>query len=616
MAQKQNRWLLGSAIALLIWFLQSPGTWAQIPGLDFSLEEVTVTPTVPTIQLGNLAIAPVFLDGRPIASLATEIDFTENLPSTTQVSTAAFRAQQISRRLQGVLARMLTYSRTDLTEVGDREIQQEALKGEIVVVSQRIEAEEIRYDLKLTFPQEATPEPIVTLTPTDALYTRQSIDELARQWQRTIVNELLTAWTRRQPTVLLQQAGWASVGLVIIGLISWGGWLVQRRLRRRRQPALNKAEPIAPPGDPVIEDPDSPLALLTVQVRRFNRQLERNLNLFACRLLFWMQVLLWVLSIGAIARLFYFSRPFANWLLGVSPREWFVSWGQTGIIGKPLVLLFLFFVLSIGDRVTNLMIERVARAWLMSQVEQHEPSARLPLRVPTLVSAAKGVTTFIIYGTFGLLVLNQFRAISTPVTALLGIITFGISLGAQNVIKDVINGILILVEDQYAVGDVIVLPGEVAGLVEYVNLRITQLRSLDGELITVPNGSISTVRNITSHWSQAQCLITISPHADLDRALAVMLEVAQNLYQEENWQAIVLDQPVLLGVEQLDHHGIQILLLLKAKPFKHWDVVREYRRRLHYAFAQAGIEFGAPRQEVIIRELPRTMRDRPISFGD
>lgn len=580
-------------IALLVGWVGSSPILAQITGLDLAIDEITNTPNVPTVQLGDLEIAPVFLEGQAVLTVASAIDANAGDDDVRRVPTAALRSQQMSQRLSLVLARMLSYARQELQDLASLEAQAKALTRELVIVSQRSQQGEVSYRLNIAFPNDAPPEPVVTLTEVDARYRGRSLDELPPIWQDQLVEILISAWRSHQPAMLWQAVGQASAYLGVSAALSTLLWLLQRLLRRQR-----KHQKASQPQEP-IDDPANPLAVLRGQVQRLKRLRDRNLNRFLRRLLFWGQMLLWVVSWGLVCRLFYFTRPFANWLLGVSPQEWLLSFGQQGIVGTPMLLLLWFFAINLSERIAGFVIERVAQQWLLNQAEPRTASQRFPLRVPTLVNAAQSVTRIVAYSVFLLLALNQFRAIAAPLTALLGIITFAISLGAQNFIKDVINGILILLEDQYAVGDVIAVNGDAAGLVEQVNLRITQLRSLDGELITIPNGSIGVVRNMTSEWSQAKCSITVSHQTDLEQAMALMLAVAEALYADQEWRDRTLNAPELLGVERIDHHGLQVWIVLKAKPMQHWGLVREYRRRLAKAFTAAGIEFGAPRQEVL-----------------
>lgn len=572
-------------------------TPAQITGLDFSIEEVSGSPNIPTVKLGTLEIAPVFLDGYPVLTVATETLG----PNAQRTGEAALRSDQISRRLQQVLASMSSYSREELAELGDRQTKAEALAAQLVLESEPVN--ELTMVINATFPENSTPQVIFTITEADALYSRQSLPELS-QWLTTRIHSiLLEAWQRRQPAVILRAAFWAMLFLLLTILTSGGLALWQKRLRAKRQ-ILRQPDPdYRPAQNPQITEDTgfpSPLELFKLQVNKFTSQRDYNINASLRQTVFWGQILLWVLSVGLLSRSFYFTRPFANWLLGVWPGEWLRSFGQNGILGTPLLLLLLFLGVSLLDRFTNLMIDRLARQWLEAQTEAIASSQRFSLRVPTLISAAKGVSAVVCYALFILIALNQFRAITTPITAFLGIITFAISLGAQNFIKDVINGTLILLEDQYAVGDVIAVNNQVNGLVEYVNLRITQLRNLDGELITIPNGTITLVRNMTSSWSQAKLVVTVSPDTDLEQAMAVMEAVAADLYNDPDWCEQVADHPKMLGVEQLDANGCQLLLLLKTQPMRHWDVAREYRRRLKRAFEEEAIAIGIPRQRLLI----------------
>ena len=144
-------------------------------------------------------------------------------------------------------------------------------------------------------------------------------------------------------------------------------------------------------------------------------------------------------------------------------------------------------------------------------------------------------------------------------------------------------------------GDVIVV-GDQGGLVEKITLRVTQLRNLEGELITIPNGSIDVVRNLSSEWSRVNYAIEIGYDADVERVLALMEIVAQQMYQDSQWQEQILEEPQILGVDNISHTGILVRLLIKTLPLQQWSVAREFRLRLKKAFDQEGIEIGIPRQ--------------------
>lgn len=176
-----------------------------------------------------------------------------------------------------------------------------------------------------------------------------------------------------------------------------------------------------------------------------------------------------------------------------------------------------------------------------------------------------------------------------------------ISLASQNLIKDAINGFLIIVEDQYAVGDVIDV-GNVGGLVESLNLRMTQLRDAEGRLISIPNSEIKIVANRSSRWSRADLTIPVAYDANIDGALELIGKVALEMDEDPKWQYQIVETPQVLGVDNFGDRGLIIRVWIKTQPLKQWDVAREYRRRLKIAFDQAGISIPVPQQAIWINE--------------
>ncbi len=226
-----------------------------------------------------------------------------------------------------------------------------------------------------------------------------------------------------------------------------------------------------------------------------------------------------------------------------------------------------------------------------------ERSQRLALRLSTFSQVFKGMVAIAIGAIALLIMLHQ---IGIQVGALLagaGLVGVAISFASQSLIRDFINGFLILLEDQYGVGDVIIVRG-VSGFVETMNLRITQLRDTGGQLITIPNGQIDIVQNLSKEWSRVDLMIPVSLAADINQALGVVEQVANEMSQDGIWSTLILEPPLLLGVDHLDHIGATIRLWIKTQPLKQWDVAREYRRRLKLAFEAANIPVGVPQQVV------------------
>jgi small conductance mechanosensitive channel len=190
--------------------------------------------------------------------------------------------------------------------------------------------------------------------------------------------------------------------------------------------------------------------------------------------------------------------------------------------------------------------------------------------------------------------LNTLRIPTRPILAGSAIIGLAISFGSQSLIKDLVNGCLILVEDQFAIGDVIDV-GQFSGVVENLNLRVTQLRDGEGRLITIPNSTITEVQNSTRLWSQVDFSIEVAYENDPVQVFAVMNKIAQSLYDDPQWRDVLPSPPQVLGLENLSPMGMQVRVLLRTLPGKQWVVGREFRLRVRQGLEQEGIELSKPR---------------------
>ncbi|NET61023.1 MAG: mechanosensitive ion channel family protein [Symploca sp. SIO2E6] len=221
-----------------------------------------------------------------------------------------------------------------------------------------------------------------------------------------------------------------------------------------------------------------------------------------------------------------------------------------------------------------------------------EDITRLQLRITTISGVTRGIVT-VSWMAIGILVALSVTGINIgPLLAGAGIIGLAVSLASQNLIKDAINGFFIILEDQYAVGDIIVV-GDVGGLVENINLRVTKLRDNRGRLITIPNSEVKIVANLSSNWSRVDVSIPISYETDADQAIALIDQVAQQMSQDPNWQERILGKPDILGVDEFGDRGVFLRVWIKTKPLEQWNVEREFRRRIKVAFDEAQITIPA-----------------------
>ena len=187
-----------------------------------------------------------------------------------------------------------------------------------------------------------------------------------------------------------------------------------------------------------------------------------------------------------------------------------------------------------------------------------------------------------------LLTFNVFINIA-PILAGAGILGLAISFGAQSLVRDIISGFFILLENQFAVGDVIDVGGK-SGVVEKMTMRVVVLRDLEGTMHVVPNGQITVVSNHTRGWARAVVDITVPHTEDVDRIIAVVRDEAAQFSTDPVW-ALQLDGPVeVLGIEELRDNAVVIRSLLKTQPGSQWNVAREFRRRLKIRFDREAIE--------------------------
>ncbi|UCD19459.1 MAG: mechanosensitive ion channel family protein [candidate division WOR-3 bacterium] len=194
-------------------------------------------------------------------------------------------------------------------------------------------------------------------------------------------------------------------------------------------------------------------------------------------------------------------------------------------------------------------------------------------------------------------ILGQVGVNIGPALASLGILGLAVSFGAQTLIKDLINGLFILMEDQYGIGDVVKVAG-ICGLVEDVNLRRTILRDLEGIVHHIPNSEIGVASNFTKEYSRVNMNISVSYNEDLDRVIGVINRVCAEMVKEKNWKDKILKAPQVLRVDALGDSGIDIKILGDTRPSMQWEVMGELRKRIKKEFDREGIEIPWPHMKV------------------
>jgi small conductance mechanosensitive channel len=203
-------------------------------------------------------------------------------------------------------------------------------------------------------------------------------------------------------------------------------------------------------------------------------------------------------------------------------------------------------------------------------------------------SLLKSIATGLIMAIVVVMVLDQVGVNIAPIIASAGIVGIALGFGAQNLVKDFLSGIFMILEDQYGVGDSVDV-GEATGTVEAVGLRVTRLRDVDGTVWYVRNGEILRVGNQSQNWARTVLDITVAYESDLDQVQQLLQEEASALYEDEQFHDIIIEPPEVWGVERFDKDGAVVRVVLKTAPLQQWLVARTMRQRVKARFDAAGI---------------------------
>ncbi len=214
------------------------------------------------------------------------------------------------------------------------------------------------------------------------------------------------------------------------------------------------------------------------------------------------------------------------------------------------------------------------------------------------------ISVVIVWSVVVVLALEQVGFAVGPILAAAGILGVAVGFGAQNLVRDVISGFFIILENQIRVGDVAVINGT-AGLVEAVTFRTVVLRDLSAVVHVIENGSINDLANMTKGWSAYVINVGVAYKEDTDRVAEVMQQVGDEMKADPNFGPSMLDTVEIFGVDDFADSAVVIKARLKTLPIKQWFVGREYRRRLKKAFDESGIEIPFPHMSVYMGEASR-----------
>jgi small conductance mechanosensitive channel len=288
-----------------------------------------------------------------------------------------------------------------------------------------------------------------------------------------------------------------------------------------------------------------------------------------------------------------FTRFFRNWLDGP----------LTALIWIVIILVIALVLRAMAHRMITRITLRMAESTMSAKVREHSRTIfdgspallnqRRAQRAKTMGSVLRSIASIVIMGIAFFSVLGQIGLNLTPVLASATVIGMAVGFGAQNIVKDFLAGLFMLLEDQYGVGDVIDV-GTAKGTVEAVTLRVTRMRDVNGVVWYVPNGEIKKVGNESQNWGRTVLDIPVDIGEDVEKVKEIMQRTAEELALVPPWDEIVLEEPSVWGVQALAGDAVIVRIVLKTAPGRQADVARELRERVKKAFDEAGVAVASP----------------------
>jgi small conductance mechanosensitive channel len=578
------RWMFISTLTfgiILGWSMieRVPPALSQLPSLQTGTSQNPFSPPSGVTRYGEYETAPVKspLDGRVLFEVTSPTIFNrDNIPEDkTPVET---RAETINQRLLRIFGRITNAKQMPTVAIATLN------NRPILQVTDNLSSRPVR---------------LVTVTEPDADYQSKTLEELAQEWQKILQEETVRIKQLASPEVFFQrlEEGFQT----LLGLLIASGviWFLRRQLTRRKQTleahyqqeltvasevekTRTVTEATAPTNPIEADETESRVIkelrsqLLTKLQRQFSVKQRLDIDKFLKWALFWTFVLTWYIGIYQI----------------MSRVPVLMRWSRQ-VLATPLELIVIWFVVSFAIRICKSLIDRFIHSWKINPFLPLEETQRTHLRTASIAGALKGLATFVLMIVGIIWTLNLFNIPTSSILAGGAVIGLAISFGSQSLIKDLVNGCLVLIEDQFAVGDVIEI-GDKGGLVENLNLRVTQLRNGEGQLITIPNSNITDVRNLTRLWSRVDFSIVVAYENDPKQVLDVLKQVSKQLYSEPEWRDRLPETPEVLGIDDLSHTGMLVRVWIKTAPMEQWSVGREFRLRVRQAFAAHHIQIGRP----------------------
>jgi small-conductance mechanosensitive channel len=271
------------------------------------------------------------------------------------------------------------------------------------------------------------------------------------------------------------------------------------------------------------------------------------------------------------------------------------------MISSGLRLLLTLVLLWIVVSVVKVLLRRLEQRLVALAATRGEVPTEAKKRAETLVRLLRQGVLVVVWLIGGLVALREIGLEIGPILASVGVAGLAIGFGAQNLVKDVISGFFLILENQVRVGDVAIVNGT-GGLVERLSFRTIVLRDLQGTVHVFPNGSINTLANMTQTWSAFVFDIGVAYKEDVDRVIPILRRVGEEMRADEQFGPSILEDIEIFGVDEFADSAVVIKGRIKTVPIKQWDVGREYRRRIKQAFDREGVEIPFPHRTLYFGE--------------
>ena len=400
---------------------------------------------------------------------------------------------------------------------------------------------------------------LVTVTTADAKSQQSTVEDVAGKWQQALQDTLPDALRNRQPAVqrehlfqALRLAVELTLGTVIVLLILRWLYGITKEL-------YTQSATLGAGGDKVAE-----------------LRLDRKIKFVStCS-----ELLLWLLGCSWFIA--------AVWCLALFSQTTALSRSLTHA-GTSIGLIWV--VVAIANRLAGLAIAAVASTWLSRHVHlDKEERTRAILRIHTSANAISGFKTFALISCAAFLTLGQMGLPVVSVVTIGGVAALAITFATQNYLRDFVGGVMVLSEDQYAVGDYIRVNGY-AGIVEALTLRMVQIRDASGNVVTIPHSAVTSVSNQSRIWSRLDYLLSIAPSADPEVATAVIRSIVDELAVERRSESPDLHIE-WIGIDAFTQSWTLIRASIRTAPLHQFDLRREINARARKRFAAAGIDYG------------------------